>query len=133
MKEMNRKNLVIFLLRIGLAFVFLYAGISILTNPTSWIGFIPKFMEVFVSGYTILYAHAFFDIVLGIWLLYWKKIFYASVLCSLNLLGIILFNLGSLDIIFRDLGLLFSSLALAVLSYEEEVLKNKTEVKNKKP
>ena len=125
MVEMNRKDLVVFLLRIGLAFVFIYAGMSILTNPESWIGFVPRFTEAFASRYAILYGHAFFDIFLGIWLLYWKKMFYASALCSLNLLGIILFNLGSLDIIFRDLGLLFSSLALAVLSYKEKEVSGK--------
>ncbi len=124
---MKKEHLVNFLLRAGLAFVFLYAGISIIANSNSWIGFIPSFFDKFVSRYAILYIHAGFDILLGAWLLSGKKIFYAAVLCSLNLLGVILFNLGSLDILFRDIALIFASLALVVLNYE----KNKKNIRSK--
>ncbi|MDO8509202.1 MAG: hypothetical protein Q7S27_05980 [Nanoarchaeota archaeon] len=114
---MDRKHLAIFFIRIGLAFVFLYAGIGIITNPDSWIGFVPKIVSKFMSTYVVLYSHAILDIILGVWLIYGKRVFYASILCSLNLLSIIIFNAGSMDIIFRDISILFSSLALGILSY----------------
>ena len=59
-------------LRVGLAFVFLYAGIAALGNPDAWSGSFP------------------------LWLT-----------------GVIVFNLGALDIVFRDVGLFFAALALA--------------------
>ncbi len=117
---MKKENLVILLLRWGLAFVFLYAGMSIFTNPTSWLGFVPSFFDFIVSRQTILYLHAGFDVLIGVWLLMKRGLFYASILSTLNLFGIIIFNIGSFDIIFRDIGLLFVSLALVILSYPDQ-------------
>ena len=48
-----------------------------------------------------------------------KKIFYASFLAGGILLSIIIFNLGSLDIVFRDAAIFFSAAAAAVLHYKE--------------
>jgi len=101
----------------GLAFVFLYAGISIISDPQSWIGFIPSsFLDNLLSKGSLLYIHAGLDIIAGLWLLFNKWIFYGSILATLDLAGIIIFNLGAIDIIFRDIGLLFSALALVILS-----------------
>ena len=42
--------------------------------------------------------------------------FLAGLISAATLLGIIVFNLGALDIVFRDIGLFFAALALAFLS-----------------
>ena len=115
---MDKKYLASLLLRIGLAFVFIYAGISIFIEPSSWMGFIPGFVDVIISKEILLYVHGGMDILLGAWLLSNKKAFYASIVSSIFVFGIIIFNISSLDIIFRDVGILLSSLALAVLSKE---------------
>ena len=118
---MEKEHLANLFLRIGLAFVFLYAGISIIANPTAWIGFLPDFIDIFFSKRTLLYIHAGLDILLGLWLLSNKNIFYASLLSALNILGIIVFNLGALDIIFRDIAIFFTCLALAILNYKKQL------------
>jgi hypothetical protein len=38
------------LLRIGLAFVFIYAAIASLETPKEWLGFIPQFSTKFIAA-----------------------------------------------------------------------------------
>lgn len=118
-KEFNPINLVSFFLRIGLATVFLYAGISAFLNPTVWIGFIPSWVTDIFPGTILLFAHATFDVLLALWLLFGKKVFYASIAAGLMLLTIIIFNVGALDIVFRDIAILFAAVALAILHFKE--------------
>ncbi len=96
-----------FALRVGLAGVFLYAGVNSLLNPTSWIGFVPQipFREF------ALMAHAIFEILLAIILAIglWKRL--AAILAFLSLAGIITFY-GIDDVSFRDFGLLVAAYAL---------------------
>ena|SRR3989344_5716041 len=107
------------LLRIGIAFSFIYVAFSAYFNPTNWIGFIPDFATLgLMSKAVFLKIHVFIDLALGLWLLSGRKTLYASVISALFLASIILFNLGSLDILYRDVSILLSAVALAVLSYE---------------
>ncbi|MEK6760702.1 MAG: hypothetical protein AABX93_02145 [Nanoarchaeota archaeon] len=136
-KKDERKNLRRFLtkhagrdytslfLRIGLAFSFIYAAVSILLHPLFWVGFIPSFAEIFFPAEKIIYAHAVLDAVLGIWLLTNKKIFYASVLSAANVFLITAFNFGAMDIVFRDVTIFFSAVALAVLTKNQKTPKTK--------
>ena len=103
-------------LRIGLAFVFIYAGISSFLNPEAWIGFIPAFIGSSATRYNFLFFSYSINIIIGLWILSGKKTFYAAVVSSAVLAGIILTSLGALIITFRDVGLFFASVALAVLS-----------------
>ena len=117
--KFDKTKLVSFFLRIGLATVFLYAGIAAVMNPEAWIGFIPAWIQDFFPGKVILFTHATFNVILSMWLLSGKKIFYASFLAGGILLSIIIFNLGSLDIVFRDAAIFFSAAAAAVLHYKD--------------
>ncbi|NCN98637.1 hypothetical protein COU62_00290 [Candidatus Pacearchaeota archaeon CG10_big_fil_rev_8_21_14_0_10_35_219] len=110
--------LVSFFLRVGLALVFLYAAISSFLSPSSWIGFIPLFLRNLIDANLLLFAFSFYEIILGLWLLSNKTVFYASLLSALTILGIVISNLGALDIVFRDIAILFSAIALMILSYK---------------
>jgi len=107
-------------LRVGIGFSFLYAGIAVFLDPNSWIGFVPGFIENLVSKELFLYAHGLFDFLLALWLISGKKTFYASILASLTMSGIVIFNLSSLDILFRDISILFAAIALALLSLKDK-------------
>jgi len=110
--------LVSFFLRVGLALVFLYAAISSFLSPSSWIGFIPLFLRNLIDANLLLFAFSFYEIILGLWLLSNKTVFYASLLSALTILGIVISNLGALDIVFIDIAILFSAIALMILSYK---------------
>ncbi|MDP2637220.1 MAG: hypothetical protein Q8P03_01255, partial [bacterium] len=104
------------LLRIGLAFVFFYAAISSFFEPLNWVGFFPQFLRSLIPQNMLLLGFSLFEAAMGLWLLSGRKVFLASFISALSFLGIVLFNLGSLDILFRDIGLLFAALALLFLS-----------------
>ena len=112
------KYLVSFFLRLGLAAVFLYAAISSFLTPTNWIGFLPVWLRNIIPGMTLLVIFSIYEIILSLWLLSGKKIYYASILSAFTLFLIIIFNMTSLDILFRDLAIFFSAISLAILSKE---------------
>ncbi len=115
----RRYKLVSLLLRIGLAFVFLYVAVASFLAPDSWIGFFPAVFKNIFPQNLLLTGFSVYEILLGLWLLWGRYAFYSAPLAVLTLLGIIIPNLGALDIIFRDVGLLFAALALAALNYQK--------------
>ena len=118
--ENNREALVSFLLRAGLCVVFLYAGIAALVNPENWIGFVPQWVNIFISRDIFLIMHGITDIVIGLWLISDFKPFWAGLIASLSLSSIIFVNFTQLEIIFRDVAILSAALALMALSYKRK-------------
>jgi|SRR3989344_1830641 len=115
MARYNKETLASFFLRLGLAVVFFYAAISSFLSPQNWIGFFPRFLQVS----WILTLFSVYEMILGLWFLSNKKVFYASILSALTLFFIVVFNITLLDVIFRDIAIFFMALALAALSYEK--------------
>lgn len=110
-------SLVSFLLRAGLASVFLYAAVAAFIEPDAWIGYLPVFLRHMFPANLLLAGFSTYQILLSLWLLSGKKTFYVALLSALTLVGIIVANIGALDIVFRDFAILFAALALAALSY----------------
>lgn len=105
-------------LRIGIALTLIYAAIAAFITPDNWIGFIPDFISNIIPATTFLFTYSLFELGLGVWVLSGKKTFYASSLSALTMLGIIVFNTGSFDIIFRDISIFLAAVALAIMTYE---------------
>ncbi len=106
-----------FFLRCGLALVFLYAAIAGFLNPLAWVGFVPNFIKALIPATTFLHIYGSFQVLLALWLLSNKKIYFAALLSALILFAIIIANIKDLEIVFRDIAIMFGALALAVLSY----------------
>jgi|SRR3989338_3032173 len=111
------------LLRAGLAFAFLYPPVAAYFDPYSWIGFFPQFLRDIVDNDTLL-LHAFgiFEVVIGLWVLIGRRIFIPSLLAAATLAGIVVFDWGAMDIIFRDISILAMALALVVMSHKKQVI-----------
>ncbi len=107
-----------YLLNIGLAFTLLYAGIDQILHPLDWVGFLPKWMPTFGQTLTAaLLPHSVLAIVLGLWLLSNFQVRWAAAITALFFASIVLANGLSRDfllITFRDVGLLFMAIYLAV-------------------
>ncbi len=103
------------LLRIGLAFCFLYAAIFSFKNPAEWISFVPKFTTDIVPADVSLKLISSIQIVLAAWLLWGKWLRYSASIAFLLLAGIVVFNTNLMVIAFRDVGLAFMALALLYL------------------
>lgn len=102
------------ILRIGLAVVLIYAGVKILMDPFSWIGFVPDWVTFLAAKESFLKLHGIIEIVLGLGLL---SGFYPAVFSGLTFLDFvsILIFYGIDDVVFRDIGLAAAALALLLM------------------
>lgn len=101
-------------LRIGLAFAFLYPPINAIFDPITWIGYLPSFVLAFGSDIVLLHLFGAFEIVLALWILSGKRIAMPSFIAAGILVVIVLLNLSSFDVVFRDLSIAAIALALGV-------------------
>lgn len=100
------------LLRLALAFAFLYAGIGSLRSPLSWESFLPTILTTHFSGDVLIKFFGVYELALAVWLLAGWYVRYAAVLCALTLAGVVAFNPHALDITFRDISLALAAVAL---------------------
>jgi uncharacterized membrane protein YphA (DoxX/SURF4 family) len=103
-------------LRVGLAVVFAYAAIDAFRHPLDWTYFIPHFMTHTVSAATILHAVSVLQLIIAALLVVgvWLRVAAAAIVALL--LGIVILNMSSFSIIFRDVGLAAAALALLFLA-----------------
>ena len=114
---MDNNSLANLVLRIGLAFCFLYAGIAGFLHPEDWVGWFPRFATDAIDGAVLLNIWGVYEIVTGLWLLWGKHIFWPSLAASFSLAGLIVFNLSVMDVIFRDVTILTVAIALAIENF----------------
>ncbi|KND50349.1 MAG: hypothetical protein AB202_01690 [Parcubacteria bacterium C7867-007] len=101
------------LLRIGVAFAFLYPPIDALSNPDSWIGYFPAFINtVPVDPMLLLHGFGVLEVIIGLWILSGWKIRIPSVIAAILLLAIVVFNGAQFPILFRDVSIALAALAL---------------------
>src|SRR4051812_7099692 len=115
---MMQKGWAELVLRIGAAFAFLYPPINAFFDPDSWIGYFPGYVLSMWHGMglpdlVLLHCFGIVEVVLGLWILSGKKVFYPSVLATAMLAGIVVTNLPQFQITFRDLSIACLTLGLA--------------------
>lgn len=121
MSEQDKKRISL-VLRIGLAFAFLYPPISAFLDPNSWIGYFPQFMRnITPSDAFLLNSFGIFEIVIAFWILWGKKILYPLYTAIILLLSIVIFNWNQLDVLFRDLSMIAIAVALIYLHRKSKV------------
>jgi hypothetical protein len=103
------------LLRVGIAFVFVYAALSSYITPSAWLGFIPSFVP---SGLAKPSLDLFSIVQVGLaaWLVSGLYLRYAALASALTITALTLTNLSSLVVTFRDVGLALAAFALAALA-----------------
>jgi hypothetical protein len=104
------------LLRLGLAAIFAYAALGSLLHPLEWVSFLPAWLTAHVNGRTLVGVFAIYEALLVVWLLSGRYLRYAALMCALTLAAIVLMDPSQLIVTFRDVGLVFAALALAILS-----------------
>jgi uncharacterized membrane protein len=104
------------LLRIGIAFAFLYAGVAGFIAPENWIGYFPPFVQHLAPAGLLIGLWGTAEIILALFLLFSKNVFWPALVAAALLLGVTVTNLALLDVVFRDISILFAALALAVMA-----------------
>ncbi len=109
------------LLRIAVAFAFLYPAIDSVIEPNAWLGYFPPFLLAatasMVSGITLLHVWSLVEIVIALWILSGKYIFIPALLATISLLLIVGLNIPLMQIVFRDLALALVSFTLVIQNY----------------
>ncbi|MEJ0053902.1 MAG: DoxX family membrane protein [bacterium] len=112
---MDRERAAHLILRLGVAFSFLYPPFAAIGDPFSWIGYFPQFVQALPVDTTLL-LHAFgaAEVVIALWLISGWKVRYPAILAALMLLAIVAFNLNQFEVLFRDLSIAAAALAIAL-------------------
>lgn len=115
MQRFYSSRLTSLLLRLGLAFAFLYASIASLISPQDWLGYFPLFMRDLLPSTVLLATFSGIELFVAIWLVTGWYVRYAALLSAFMLAGIIVANLDLFSIVFRDVSIVVMALALFVL------------------
>lgn len=106
------------ILRIGLAFAFLYPPIDAIFDPYSWLGYFPSWMHGYVPDMVLLHGFGLIEVLVALWILSGCRIFLPSCVAFLMLLAIVIVDgNGQFEILFRDLSIASIALALAVAHF----------------
>jgi uncharacterized membrane protein YphA (DoxX/SURF4 family) len=121
---MNKNAVANVILRVGVAFAFLYAAIDGFIDPSSWVDYFPQFVlqpaqTMGISDVTALHIFAVVEIVLALWILSGIKIVMPSLLAVVMLVLIVALNLQEFQLLFRDLTIAAAALALAINSMKK--------------
>lgn len=111
----KQQHLAPLLVRVGLVTVFFYAAISSLVSPRDWVGYVPDFIRLILPAEVVLMGLSVVELILAAWLLSGVYVRYAALVAAALLAGVTISNLSLLPISFRDIGLFFAALALALL------------------
>lgn len=105
------------LLRVAVAFAFLYPPIAALSDPFSWIGYFPAFLSTLIGANAELLLHAFgvVEVVIAVWILFGKRVFWPSCVAAVLLVAIVVVNPVQFDVLFRDLSIALAAAALAAM------------------
>lgn len=115
---MTQQNAIVSrLLRLGLAFSFLYAAISGFIAPDAWIGFLPQWIDAILPARLLLQIFGIYELLLAATLVIGIRRFETAILSFLTLVAITATNSGAFLITFRDVSLALTAAALAALEY----------------
>lgn len=102
-------------LRLGLAFAFLYPPYAALSDPISWESYFPAFMHSLgIPLIVLLHAFGALEAAIALWILSGWKIRVPATLAAVILLAIVSFGVNDFDILFRDLTIATIAVALAL-------------------
>jgi uncharacterized membrane protein YphA (DoxX/SURF4 family) len=117
--KLNKEEIGFYILRLGLAIVFLYFGISQILDQSRWIYLVPDRFFIFyineVLKSKLIFINGIFDLIIALSLISGIFIRIFSILGFIHLLSITIFSLGFEPSGIRDLGLAFAMLSLFFL------------------
>ncbi len=103
-------------LRVGLAFVFLYASVSMVFDPEKFASYMPALLPASWAKTVCLPCFSAYEVLLAVCLLTGRRLFLISLLSALTMGGIVIANPDSFDLLFRNVAIACAALSLAAQS-----------------
>ncbi len=112
------------LLRLGLAFAFLYPAIDAIFEPSSWLGYLPGIVtQAFhlvsiplnLSDLVLLHSFGMLEVILAFWVTLARNVRIPAIMMAGILFVIVGFNLdpANFSVVFRDVSIALAALALS--------------------
>lgn len=118
---MNKRSIIFLLLRIGVAFAFLYPPIAAVNAPLEWNTYMPDFLSLLpVREFVLLHIAGAIEVIIALWILSGRQIYIPSVLASVFLIVFLFSNLDVFEVVFRNVSVLTMTLSLALWSYDPQ-------------
>jgi uncharacterized membrane protein YphA (DoxX/SURF4 family) len=114
----NQQKIGVTMLRLGLAFVFLWFGFSQLSNSAMWTSFVPDWATSIMDAGTLVLLNGVFEVVAGAMLAFGLLTRYVALLLGIHLF-VIGGSMGFSAIGVRDIGLSIATLTLFFLGHED--------------
>jgi uncharacterized membrane protein YphA (DoxX/SURF4 family) len=111
---MTNERIADLVLRVGLAFAFLYPPFNALGDPNAWIGYFPQFTRGFVDDLLLLHAFGLVEVAIAVWVLWGRYVFWPAAAALCMLVGIVAFNMSEFQVTFRDLSIASIALYLCI-------------------
>ena len=120
-----------FVIRIGLAIVFLLFGIDKFINPELWFGYVPNFILQLtpLSLNLFIFLLGILEAIIGLFLLLGFLTRITAIIAAILLLGVI-FTVGYNEITVRDIGLL--AMAISLIITKDNILSLDSLIKKRK-
>jgi len=112
---MRSKFAISIILRVALAFAFIFPAVNAFLDPSSWIGYFPAFIRGYVPDEVLLYGFGALEIILALWVLSGWKIAFPSLMMAGVLVAIVAFNPSQFQILFRDISIAIAAVGLALM------------------
>lgn len=111
---MTSQKIGLTLIRLALAFVFLWFGFSQILDVTTWTSFVPEFMTKFLDSGLLVLLNGTFEIFAGLLLAFnvWVKPF--AILLGIHLFFIAI-SIGLTAVGVRDVGLSLASISFGLM------------------
>lgn len=120
--NIDKKTIGLLILRLSLAFVFLWFGFSQWSDAALWVSFVPAWMTNIINAGTLVYLNGTFEIIAGIMLALGILPRLVAALLGLHLLFISLsIGLTSATGV-RDIGLALATISLSLIGTDPFVL-----------
>jgi len=108
------------LLRFGVAFAFLFPAVNALFDPVSWFAYFPSYLRGLAPEPVLLHGFGLLEVIVALWILSGKNIFWPCMAATLILLVIILTSFGDFQVLFRDLSIAAAALALGLMHWPKK-------------
>lgn len=118
---MNCSRAARLVLRIGVAFAFLYPPVAAIFDPISWLGYFPPFMHGYVPDALLLHGFGLVEVIIALWILSGWKIFWPSIAASVILAAIIVVDFSNFEVLFRDVSICAAALSLALFAKSDSL------------